>query len=86
MNDDFLRNLRAAVDRLVPSYVAAHNSRGNELVDSGDYDTAIAKFDEAIRITPLVAELYSDRGRAHAAKGDIDRALTDFSEAIWLRP
>ena len=38
MNDDLLRNLRLAVDRLVPSYVAAQNARGNELVDSGDYE------------------------------------------------
>ena len=77
MNGDFLRNLGAAVDRLVPSYVASHNARGNELVDSDGYDTAIAEFDEAIRLTPLVAELYSDWGRAYAAKGDIDRALAD---------
>ncbi len=66
MNDNFMHNLRAAVDRLVPSYTAAHNARGNELVESGDYDTAIAEFDEAIRLTPSVAELYSDRGRAPA--------------------
>ena len=37
MNDNFMRNLRSAVDRLVPSYTVAHNARGNELVDSGDY-------------------------------------------------
>ena len=82
MNDDFLRNLRLAVDGLVLSCVAAHNSRGNELVSSADFDAAIAEFDEAIRITPLIAELYSDRGHAYAAKGDIDRVLADFSEAI----
>ena len=86
MKDDFLRNLRLAVDRLVPSYVAAHNARGNELVDSGDFDAAIAEFDEAIRLTPSVAEIYSDRGRAHAVKGDVGLALADFDEAIRLRP
>ena len=69
MNDNFMHNLRAAVDRLVPSYTVAHNARGNELVDSGGYDTAIAEFDEAIRLTSFVAEIYSDHGRAHAVKG-----------------
>ena len=86
MNDNFMYNLRAAVDRLVPSYTVAHNARGNELVDSGDYDTAIAEFDEAIRLTPFVAEIYSDHGRAHAVKGDVGLALADYDEAIRLDP
>ena len=86
MNDYFMHNLRAAVDRLVPSYTVAHNARGNQLVESGDYNDAIAEFDEAIRFTPSIAEIYSDRGRAHAVKGNIALALADYDEAIRLRP
>ena len=52
----------------------------------GDFDAAIAGFDEAIALNPADAEAYYNRGAAYAEKGEIDRAIADFDEAIALNP
>lgn len=52
--------------------------------EKGDYDRAIADFDEAIRLDPKYAHAYENRAKAYASKGDYDRANTDRNEAIRL--
>ena len=60
-----------------------YDKRGLAYVRKGDYDRAIADFDESVRRHPGPEE-YSFRGYAYDAKGDYDRAIQDFDEAIRI--
>ena len=60
--------------------------QGNAAVDSGNYDRAIADFNEAIRLNPSYALALGNRGLVYAKKDSYDRAIADFDEAIRLDP
>ena len=49
---------------------AAYNLRGSAYYDKGEYDIAIADFDDALRIGPPSAIIYHNRGNAWRGKGD----------------
>ena len=70
----------------VPAAAADHFDRATAWYDKGEYDRAIADFDEAIRQQPNVAGRYYSRGLAWYDKGDCDRAIADCGEAIRLQP
>ena len=72
-------------NRLTPSTLCAI-SQGNADSKAGEYDRAIAAYNEAIRLDPKSAFAYVSRGDAYADKGDNDRAIADFNEAIRLDP
>ena len=52
----------------------------------GDYDRAMADFNETIRLDPKHALAFRRRGVIYAKKGDYDRAIADYNEAIRLDP
>ena len=60
--------------------------RGRAYYNEGDYDRAIADFDQAIQLQPDDAAAYNNRGLAYAHKGDYDRAIADYDQAIQLQP
>ena len=53
---------------------------------AGDFDKAIANFNEAIRLNQNDAVAFYDRGLTYSQKADNDRAIADFNEAIRLDP
>ena len=53
-------------------------SRESLIADKGDYDRAIADFDQAIQLKPDYADAYYNRGIAYHDKGDYDRAIADL--------
>ena len=65
---------------------AALISQGNADSKAGEYDRAIAAYNEAIRLDPKSALAFRSRGVAYANKGDNDRAIADFNKAIRLDP
>ena len=71
--------------RLLPD-VPGFNNRGLTYLDQGDFDKAIADFDEAIRRGPQNPAPYQCRGFAWMEKGDYDRAIADMSKSVELRP
>ncbi len=62
--------------------VAAHGLRGNAFVARGEYDRAIADYDEAIRFSPDFAATFINRSLAYLDKGDYDRSIADSDQAI----
>ena len=77
-----MRDLRDAVRILGPKQVADHNDRGNEYQARGENDRAIAEFDEAIRLSPGLADLYANRGNAHAGKGHWEPAIAGERQGV----
>ena len=71
--------------RLDPTRPEFFDNRGLSYAENGDYDRAIADYNEAIRIAPQ-ANFLTNRGDAYNKKGDLDRAIADYDRALALNP
>ena len=60
--------------------------RGNAYSTKGQYDRAIANYDQAIRLNPNYAIAFYNRGYAWRAKGEYDRSIADYDQVIRLDP
>jgi len=58
---------------------ASHHARG-------EFDEAIARYTEAIRLNPDAAAAYCNRGLAHCEIGEFEQTIADCAEAIRLDP
>ncbi len=59
---------------------------GRIALASSNFDLAITRLTEAIRLDPKDAAAYFNRGVAYILEGEYDRALADYTEAIRLDP
>ena len=71
---------------LAPGDANTPYARGNDYLDSGQFQRAIEDFDEAIRLDAEHVFAYHDRGIAYANLGQLQRAIADLDEAIRLDP
>ncbi|MGE0288777.1 MAG: caspase family protein [Bradyrhizobium sp.] len=73
--------------RLQPS-VAAYNLRGSAYYDKGEYDIAIADFNDALRMGASgdAGIVYHNRGNAWRSKGEYAKAIADYDMAIRQGP
>ena len=62
----------------------AYNSRGNRLMEQRLLKSAIADFDEAIRLDPKFTVAYGNRAIAYKTLGDKTKAISDFERFIAL--
>ena len=69
-----------------PKIALSPTTIGVAYYDKGNFDRAIADFNDAIRVDPECAPAYNNRGVAFYDKGDFDRAIADCSDAIQLDP
>ena len=72
----------AAIARggVAPETIATfYRLRGASYVVHGEYDSAIADLDEAIRLNPADPEAFTSRGDAYAKKAGVDRIIRDLS-------
>jgi tetratricopeptide (TPR) repeat protein len=70
-----------ALDRSI-----VHFYRGTAYAAKGDYNQAIADYDQTIKLKPDLVVAYHNRGVAYYSKGDYNRALADSDQAIKLKP
>jgi lipoprotein NlpI len=63
-----------------------HSALGTVLRSNGDYDQAIAQYDEAIALMPNDAGFHNNRGIAYDLKGDYAHAIKDFDDALRQDP
>ena len=56
----------------------ALTSRGKALAETGEYDKAIADFDQALRLNPQLVDALYCRGLARCFKKEYDKAIADF--------
>ena len=66
-----------------PRNIEAYNYRAMTYTFKGQYDEAIADFNELITLAPQKASgYYNDRGYAYLNKGDFNRAIEDFDRVL----
>ncbi|MCJ2076454.1 tetratricopeptide repeat protein [Methylobacterium sp. E-016] len=71
--------------RQSPGNAYYYNNRGLAYMQKGDFDHAIADFNQAMRLYPMKSSAaFNNRAMAYAGKGQYDRALADFKSSIGL--
>jgi tetratricopeptide (TPR) repeat protein len=60
--------------------------RGGAYAAQGDFNRAVADYNESMRIDPTYPAAYLNRGNAWFHRGDFDRAIADYNQAIQLDP
>ena len=63
-----------------------YSERGTKYMREGNFDGAIADFNEAIKLEPDNPFLYCKRGMAYKNKNRCELAVADFTEAIRIEP
>ncbi|PPD72249.1 hypothetical protein GOBAR_DD30849 [Gossypium barbadense] len=61
-------------------------AKGNAAFSSGDFNTAVKHFTEAINLSPTNHVLYSNRSAAYASLHQYDAALSDAKKTVDLKP
>ena len=61
-------------------------TRGNMLLESGDYKSAVESYGEALRVDPNYAAAYDGRGYARCRLGDYQGGIDDFNQLLKLSP
>jgi len=62
------------------------NQQGLAKQNKGDWDGAMADYNEAIRLDPRYYAAYDNRGNVKCQKGDLNGAMADIDQAIRLNP
>jgi tetratricopeptide (TPR) repeat protein len=67
---------------------AAQNAlrEANALLARGEYERAIAAFDDAIRFDPRDPAAFGNRAFAHWSRGDATAAVRDYTAALQIQP
>ena len=67
-----------------PAYVEFYI--GLTFAQKGKYEKAIKHYDQAVSLSPQIAESYNNRGIAKSKLGRYEEAIADFNKAISLNP
>ncbi|MEC4813028.1 MAG: tetratricopeptide repeat protein [Scytonema sp. PMC 1069.18] len=69
-------------ENLNPLYI----KMGDESFEKGQYDIAIATYNEALQLNPKDSSIYYKRGLARYYLGDYEGAIADFAQALQINP
>ena len=64
----------------------AYYNRGIAYAGKGQWDSAIADYDQTILLSPKNADAFYNRGTAYAKRGQYQQAIADYDQAIQLDP
>ena len=87
--DDRITGCTAIINSGVVSnenLAVAYYNRGNDYAEKGQFDRAIADYDQAARLKPDSPSTYLNRGHAYGVEGQAEHAIKDYNEAIKLKP
>src|SRR6266702_4480760 len=84
--DVLIRECTAAVQSGGHALPMIYLTRAAAYVLKGDYERALADYDEAIKLAPHTALAFAQRGEVHAKRRDYDSAIADYERAIELEP
>ena len=62
------------------------NQQGLAKQNLGDWDGAMADYNQAIRLDPNYSAAYDNRGNVKRQQGDLNAAMADINQAIRLNP
>jgi tetratricopeptide (TPR) repeat protein len=62
------------------------NQQGLAKQNLGDWDGAMADYNQAVRLDPNYSAAYDNRGNVKRQKGDLNGAMADINQAITLNP
>ncbi len=68
-----------------PDLFEAHINLGNVLTDTGDFEGALARYDQALEIQPS-ALAWNNKGNIHRVSGALDEAEADYRRALEIDP
>jgi len=71
---------------LAPNLVAAHNTRGNILLDLGRAQDAVVAYTQAIHLQSDYANAHGNLAIAYLSLAEYDKALVSFDRALQLDP
>jgi len=84
--EESVHHFKEAID-LIPNFGPAHIAMGKTLVQQGQYDKAIKKFKETIKLDPMMlVEAHHNLAQAYAKKGQERKAIRHFKEALKINP
>ncbi len=69
-----------------PPDAAFYQKRADDFLAKGDYDRAIADYDEVIKLNPKDAVAFYSRGFAYHYKSNRTRAFEDYKTAMDIKP
>lgn len=76
--------LQSTYESITPGHASYYANRGDNYLNSRNYDLAIAEYARAIELDPNSRALYYSRGLAYHQKGDFENAVDDFSFVLTL--
>ncbi|NEQ35854.1 MAG: tetratricopeptide repeat protein [Okeania sp. SIO3I5] len=77
------------VDNVTPSQIKdaeSYYDRGAKHYKQGEYEKALADFNQAIQLNPKLAKAYNDRGIVYRKQGKYEKAIADYNQAIQINP
>jgi tetratricopeptide (TPR) repeat protein len=76
--------LQTAYESITPGHASYYATRGDNNLNSGNYDLAITEYTRAIELEPNSRALYYSRGLAYHQKGDFESAIDDLTFVFTL--
>lgn len=74
--------LQTAYESITPGHASYYATRGDNNLNSGNYDLAITEYTRAIELEPNSRALYYSRGLTYHRKGDFENAIDDLTFSL----